>query len=52
LHAAGKNLAYEDIKSYWRHLLIEYTKLLDWEVKKHPETLQVTADKHRVVDKH
>jgi hypothetical protein len=48
---AGNNLGYDDVKSYWRHLLIEYTKLLDWDVVKHPSTQLITADKHRVVDK-
>lgn len=48
---AGNNLRYDDVKSYWRHLLVEYTKRLDWDVVKHPSTHLITADKHRVVDK-
>lgn len=46
-----KNLRYEDIKTYWRHLLIEYTEILTWPVVKHPETAPVTKDQHKVVDK-
>jgi protein glucosyltransferase len=45
------NLRYDDVKDYWRHLLIEYTKLVDWQVVKHPELNQITKDKWRVVDK-
>ena len=51
LRCAGNNLGYDDVKSYWRHLLVEYTKRLDWDVVKHPDTRLITADKHRVVDK-
>jgi hypothetical protein len=51
LPCPGNNLGYDDVKSYWRHLLVEYTKRLDWDVVKHPDTRLITADKHRVVDK-
>eukprot|EP01052_Picozoa_sp_SAG31_P021359 SAG31_NODE_1647_length_7645_cov_47.639544_3_plen_77_part_00 len=45
------NLRYEDVKDYWRQLLADYTQLLTWPVTKHPETVQMTKDKHKVVDR-
>lgn len=46
-----KQLRYDDVKSYWRALLIEYTTLLGWRVEKHPDTRQVEASQHKVVDR-
>ena len=44
-------MAYTDVKAYWRGLLAEYTKLLDWKVEKHPDTREIAAANHKVVDK-
>jgi hypothetical protein len=39
------------VKRYWRELLSEYSKLLKFDVRKHPDTQEVSARMHVVVDK-
>ena len=46
-----RNLTYDDVKEYWRELLSEYSKLLRFDVRKHPDTSEVTTRMHKVVDK-
>ena len=45
-----ENLTYEHVKDYWRELLSEYAKLLRFDIRKHPDTSEITARMHKVVD--
>ena len=46
-----RHLRYKDVKAYWRELLVEYTKLLQWEVKREPGLEEITHSSHSVVDR-
>lgn len=48
----NKNLDMPDITEYWRQLLMGVSNVTKYTVKKHPDTVEVTKDRHVVVDKH
>ena len=45
------NLRYDDVKAYWRKLLIDYSKLLKYTVTKAADTSEISTKNHKVVDK-